>query len=84
MSLKQCGLEDRIPAYGGNVSINMAIPNDFLWHAAPLRQLRIAHVLELLRFILVTASTKVMMHPHEYLNHVTSIEFVHLVKKCVL
>ena len=84
-SLKQCGLEDPIPASGGNVSVKMTIPNAFDWGDG----LEIAYVspafpnlasaqkhacLELLCFLLVTAPTKVIMHPHEYLNQLTSIE----------
>ena len=84
-SLKQCGLEDPIPASGGNVSLKMTIPNVVDWGDG----LEIAYVspafpnlasaqkhacLELLCFLLVTAPTKVIMHPHEYLNQLTSIE----------
>ena len=50
----------------GNCTVSRAFPN--------LESAQKHACLESLCFILVTAPTKVMMHPHEYLNHWTSIE----------
>ena len=84
-SLKHCGIENPIPASGGHVSIELKIPNAFcdgdgleIVYVSPafpnLASAQKHACLELLCFLLVTAPTKVIMHPHEYINHLTSIE----------